>query len=157
MRTKSWSIEQLREAALVAKSYREVLRLLGLRMAGGNYNLMKRTLREHGIVLAQHKGQGWNKGGKRMTVTQRSLDELLVTNSTYQSHKLKLRLFKEGRKKPSCEECGWAEVSKDGRRPLELDHINGVPSDNRLENLRILCPNCHSLKPTHRGLNKKRF
>ncbi len=38
---------------------------------------------------------------------------------------------------------------------LHLDHINGINNDNRLENLRILCPNCHSLKPTHRGKNRK--
>jgi len=43
----------------------------------------------------------------------------------------------------------------DGYLPLELDHINGDHHDNRLENLRILCPNCHSLKPTHRGRRRK--
>ncbi|QQS22454.1 HNH endonuclease [Candidatus Saccharibacteria bacterium] len=59
-------------------------------------------------------------------------------------------------KKPKCEICGWEERSIDGRIPVELDHINGIHSDNRLENLRILCPNCHSLQPTHRGRNKKR-
>ncbi len=58
-------------------------------------------------------------------------------------------------KKPECEECGWAKRSEDGRIPLELDHINGDSHDNRLENLRILCPNCRSLEPTHRGMNIK--
>ena len=43
--------------------------------------------------------------------------------------------------------------SIDGRIPLELDHINGDRHDNRIKNLRILCPNCHSLQPTHRGRN----
>lgn len=47
-------------------------------------------------------------------------------------------------------------MSEDGRIPLELDHINGDRHDNRLENLRVLCPNCHSLKPTHRGLNRSK-
>ncbi len=51
--------------------------------------------------------------------------------------------------------CGWNKTTKDGRLPLELDHINGDSRDNRLTNLQILCPNCHSLQPTHRGLNKK--
>ena len=51
--------------------------------------------------------------------------------------------------------CGWAKISIDGRIPLELDQINGNRHDNRLENLRILCPNCHSLQITHRGMNIK--
>lgn len=62
----------------------------------------------------------------------------------------------DGLKPACCEECGWAKISNDGRLPLELDRINGDRNDNRIENLRILCPNCHSLQPTHRGRNKKR-
>ncbi|MBI5045842.1 MAG: HNH endonuclease [Candidatus Niyogibacteria bacterium] len=85
-----------------------------------------------------------------------SLDKILVQNSTYQSYKLKRRLFKAGIKFPECEKCGWAEFSDDGRLPLELDHINGDSRDNRLNNLRVLCPNCHSLQLTHRGKNKKK-
>ncbi|MEX2398487.1 MAG: HNH endonuclease [Candidatus Saccharimonadales bacterium] len=58
-------------------------------------------------------------------------------------------------KLPKCELCGWDKRSIDGRTPVELDHINGDRYDNRLENLRVLCPNCHSLQPTHRGRNMK--
>lgn len=81
------------------------------------------------------------------------LCKILVRGSDYQSHKLKNRLLKEGIKPKRCEECNWAKTSSDGRLPLELDHINGDKRDNRLKNLRVLCPNCHSLKPTHRGRN----
>ena len=83
------------------------------------------------------------------------LNQILKKNSNFQSYKLKNRLIKEGLKQAFCEECGWAKQTKDGRLPLELHHINGDPHDNRLENLEILCPNCHSLKNNYRGLNRK--
>ncbi len=84
------------------------------------------------------------------------MEKLLVKGGTFQSFKLKKRLFREGLKEEKCELCGWAEKSEDGRIPVELDHINGDRYDNRLQNLRILCPNCHSLQPTHRGKNQRR-
>jgi hypothetical protein len=56
-----------------------------------------------------------------------------------------------------CSSCGWGEINKfTGRVPLELDHINGNRNDNRPENVRILCPNCHALTSTYRGLNVKK-
>lgn len=84
------------------------------------------------------------------------LESVLIKDSDFQSYKLKNRLISAGLKPPYCEECGWAEKSTNGRLPLEIDHINGDSRDNRIENLRILCPNCHSLKPTHRGSNRSR-
>lgn len=155
MRPKKWNIEQLKNAVAESRSIRQVLGKLGLKQAGGNYAQIKKYLIELKIEQKHFTGHGWLKGLRITTNPGIPLKELLVNNSDYQSFKLKKRLFKENLKSKQCEECGWSKISKDGRLPLELDHINGNPRDNRLENLRVLCPNCHSLKPTHRGRNKK--
>jgi hypothetical protein len=118
--------------------------------------MIKKYLREYEIDSRHLKGHGWSKGLHLPSKAKLPLDEVLVQNSLYSSYRLKRRLFAAGLKQPQCEECGWAQRSADGRTPLELDHINGEPRDNRIENLRVLCPNCHSLQATHRGLNIKR-
>jgi 5-methylcytosine-specific restriction endonuclease McrA len=156
MRKRKWTEQDLREAVRISKSLRQVLAHLGLVEAGGNYDQIKKYVREYSLDISHFLGRGWNRGMSGRYLPQTPLNELLVAGGTFQSYKLKKRLFMEGIKSPKCELCGWAEVSADGRLPLELDHINGNRHDNRLENLRILCPNCHSLQPTHRGRNIKR-
>lgn len=137
-----------------SRSIRQILGYLHLKEAGGNYSQIKKYLLLYKIKQSHLKGKAWNKGLKGMSYPRIPLKRILVKNSSFQSYKLKKRLIRAGLKKPVCEECGWAEISEDGRLPLELDHINGNSKDNRIDNLRVLCPNCHSLKPTHRGRNR---
>jgi len=154
MRTRSWTVQQLRQAASRSRSIRQIIASLGLKPTGGNYAQIYKYLKENKIDVKHLKGKGWNKGLKGIGTPRVPLKVILVKNSNFQSYKLKKRLYKTGLKKERCEKCRWSEKSVDGRIPLELDHINGNSHDNRLKNLRILCPNCHSLQPTHRGLNK---
>lgn len=155
MKVRTWTEIQLHNAVKQSTSVRQVLSLLGLKEAGGNYAQIKKYLHFYNIDTSHFKGMAWNKGLRGLGKPIWSLEQILVKNSTFQSYKLKQRLFSANLKPQYCEECSWAERSNDGRLPLELDHINGDSQDNRLENLRILCPNCHSLKPTHRGRNRK--
>ncbi len=154
-RQRSWTDQKLVSAVLISVSYRQVISLLGLIPAGGNYEQVKQRISSLGLDVTHFTGSLWNAGTTYHNKSRVELANLLVKNSNVQSCKLKNRLYEVGLKQPICEMCGWAEVSLDGRIPVELDHINGDRYDNRIENLRVLCPNCHSLQITHRGKNKK--
>lgn len=154
-KVRSWTDQQLIEAVKTSFSYRAVLLKLGLVPAGGNYRQVQGRIASLSLETNHFTGERWNVGQTYHTKSRPSIETLLVKNSDTQSYKLKQRLYEEGLKQPECELCGWAGTASDGRIPVELDHINGDRRDNRLENLRILCPNCHSLQTTHRGKNKK--
>ena len=151
VRKRSWTKEQLRNAVLNSRSYRQVINKLGLVPAGGNYTQIKKYIFEYGLNTKHFLGKGWNKGLVFNPNPEKPIEELLVKGRKYQSHKLRKRLIKIGLKDPWCEKCNWAKKTMSGYLPLELDHINGDSADNRIKNLRILCPNCHSLTPHHRG------
>jgi len=151
MRPKTWTDEKLRAAVKESRSVRQVLMRLNLVAAGGNYRHIQEVIAAKEIDSSHFLGRGWCKGRTTPTVAARPMSEILKKGTNYHSYKLKIRLFRDGLKEKKCELCGWAKKSADGHLPLELDHINGDGRDNRLENLRILCPNCHSLTPTYRA------
>lgn len=148
---RTWTISQLKNAVKNSLSYRQVLLKLKLREAGGNFDQLKKYIKEYGLNITHFKGRGWNAGLKGVRKPKLSLEEILIRGSYFQSYKLKKRLFAAKLKPEHCEKCGWAKYTEYGYLPLELDHINGDRHDNRIENLQVLCPNCHSLQPTHRG------
>ena len=155
VRRRTWTIEQLEAAVRGSTNYRSVLARLNLQPAGGNYSQLKKYIREYGLTTDHFTGQAWSRGRTLVRPPRRALADILTIDSDCGSHWLKQRLFAADVKQRRCEECGWARMAADGRVPVELDHINGDRRDNRLENLRVLCPNCHSLKPTHRGCNRR--
>lgn len=156
-RSKKWTAKQLQEAVKNSTSIRQIIKSLGLIPAGGNYVQVQKYITFYKLDTRHFKGMAWNKGMRGIGKPRITLEAILKKDSSFQSFKLKKRLFAQGLKSPACEECGWAKKSADGRIPLELDHINGDSKDNRIQNLRVLCPNCHSLQPTHRGKNKKHY
>ena len=80
---------------------------------------------------------------------RRPLEEILVEHSTFARNHLKERLYDAGLKRPTCELCGQGEMWRGQVMGMILDHVNGVSDDNRLENLRIVCPNCAATLETH--------
>ena len=102
-----------------------------------------------------YKGNQSGKGcRKRGNGSKIPLQEILDGNHPqYQTYKLKIRLFDEGYKTNKCEECGVDEWNS-MKISCELDHVDGDSNNHNLDNLRVLCPNCHSQTPTFRS--KKR-
>ena len=153
-RKRTYTDEQFIAAVESSLSWRQVLRKLNLNPTGGNYVSMKGLSLRLDVSTEHFTGKGWNKGGRYKSPSKRQTKDILVENSTYTStHHLKHRLWKEELLKNECYECGIKDWN--GKTiSLQLDHINGVRTDNRLENLRILCPNCHSQTETFAGKNK---
>lgn len=79
---------------------------------------------------------------------------VFVENSSYPRHRLKFRII-EGNMIPHKCECGIGSEWNGKKLSLQLDHKNGINNDNRIVNLRFLCPNCHSQQMTYAGKNKK--
>ena len=100
--------------------------------------------------VGNQAGKGIKSDPKRKTAI-----EYINSSSQTQPYKLKLKLFEDGIKEKKCEKCDltkWLDVEI----PLEIHHIDGDRYNNQLENLMILCPNCHALEPNNSGAANKK-
>lgn len=166
MRKRKYTKEIMEKACIGALSFSDVLRNLGLNVKGSDWQRIRRYLAEYGIEGFQKSGHGWSKGKTRETDSRvekqaqkisHSNEVVFSLNSPANVSGLKLtkRLLKIGWNY-SCSMKGCLVKDTWLGKPvtLHLDHINGDKKDNRLENLRFLCPNCHQQTPTWG--NKKR-
>ncbi len=134
------------EAAKNSKTMSQAAAKLGVQFS---------TFKKHAIRLGCYCINQGGKGTQKVSKVRVNLDEILTGNCPeFQTYKLKLRLFKAKIKDEKCEICGIIDWLGN-KIPLELDHIDGNRTNHRLENLRILCPNCHSQTSTYRAKNIK--
>jgi hypothetical protein len=149
-----YSEAEARRAVAASRSLTEVLRRLGMRPAGGNHATLRKYI-ERWSIATDHFDSDAARVIPRPPML--SIEAVLTQNSTYSRGTLKKRLYREGLKQRWCELCGQGETWRGRRMSLILDHANGVADDNRLENLRIVCPNCAATLDTHCGRNGKRL
>lgn len=138
---KSISIEQLKELVKESISISELMRKLGYTAnRGSSFIGLSQYLKDNNISTEHFKGKAHGTSN-----TERySLDQILIKDSTYSNlTSLKNRVLKAGLLEYKCSSCGISKW-KDKPITLQLHHINGDNRDNRIENLTLLCPNCHS-------------
>lgn len=141
--------QKLIEAIANSNSSREVLVYLGLRAAGGNYNALKKAAQLFGLELPKYDFS--ISTGPREYSPWFPDAQVFVENSSYANRgSLKKRMYLMGYKE-ECSECGLGTTWNGKPITLQLDHINGIYNDHRLENLRIICPNCHTQTETFAG------
>lgn len=155
MSKRKWSDQDLINAVKESFSYSQVIQKLGLRPAGSNYDTVKFKIKSLDLDISHFTGQGWNTGVRYQQIRPaKPLNEVLTNPSFHNSNNLRKRLLNEGIKERKCERCSnsyWQGYPIS----LELHHVNGDKFDNRLENLQILCPNCHALTHNYCGKNIK--
>jgi Zn finger protein HypA/HybF involved in hydrogenase expression len=143
--------ESLTQVVSESNSLAEVLRKLEMATTAPNYKTIRKKCKQWNI-------EDSNLTGKYLKIPTQPLECYLTNNSEIAnrgSHSFKLRLIKAGYLIEKCLRCNINEWEGE-KLSLHLDHINGIRTDNRIENLRLLCPNCHSLTNTYAGKNKIR-
>ena len=152
-----WEVPKDKFIAYVKESYsyHSIIKKIGLKNGGFIATVKNRI--EKLKLDTEHfdETKGYKEYSKK---NYKSLKEILVKNSTYNNgNNLKKKLYKAELKEEICEICSIGPEWNGKELVLQIDHINGDHHDNRIENLRILCPNCHTQTDTFCSKNKKRY
>ena len=141
-----WSDDEFITACKCAKTISDVLRTFGLPINPANFKVFHATRVRMGVPISHFKAPEARTGPRPR---RRPLEEVLVENLEVPSCSLRVRLLKAKLLVERCAQCGLGPTWEGRPLTLQLDHINGAHTDNRLENLRLLCPNCHTQTPTY--------
>ena len=157
MNKKRWSViwkkytsEELKEIVFKSKTLSEVLGYFGLINKGNNFKTLKTRLIEENV---DYFHLGWKNAVNKGRCKKIPLEDILIEHSVFNRTHLKKRLLKDGLLKNQCSVCGLVELWNGLKIVMILDHINGDSVDNRIENLRMVCPNCDSQLDTFSGKN----
>lgn len=149
----NWNKEIIEQFVQQSDNFTEVLKKLNIPIQGNNLTTLKRKIKEFKIDISHFT---FKKHYVNNFKCKSDIQTYLIKGSKVSTSKLKEKLFLSGLKENKCEKCGvnfW-----NGEKLIcQLHHINGDHTDNRLENLQILCPNCHSQTDSYCGsANKKK-
>lgn len=144
-----YTIEQLKEGLLKSECMWDLCKILDVTYCSFNLKKIKELCNRHNIVINMDVKKTFQRGKVYNTP-----ESVFVENSTAYRHIVRDMMNKH-HYTGICSDCGCGETHNNKPLKLELDHINGNSTDNRLQNLRWLCPNCHSQTPTYRRGGKK--
>lgn len=136
-----------------SSSIGQILLLLGMMNKGSNFRTLKQRMISDNISLEKFN-ENKSKIIRKNATSSVPLQTYLVQESSYSRCSLKRRIIKEGILDYECRVCNLGPVWNGQKLSLQLEHINGISNDNRIENLCFLCPNCHSQTTTFAGRNK---
>jgi hypothetical protein len=155
---KRYTDQEIIDAVRCSASIAQVLKKLQLSPTGANYKGIHAHFTRLALDVSHFTGQGHLRGKHHGWTPKAPLTAILVENSYYtSSNHLKNRLIREGLLVNRCAACGLPPQWQGKPLKLVLDHRNGNRSDHRLENIRLLCPNCNSQQATFAGKNKGRY
>ena len=158
---KIWNYDKMLFSLIVkeSNSYSEILKKLGLKPIGNNrYNLKERIELENINInhLINNRGFGWSSG--KSLISKEEALKYFINKSQIDRGSIKKYILRFNLITYECKNCGVKDTWNGKKIILDLDHINGNRHDNRILNLRFLCPNCHSQEKTsNRNLKNKTF
>ncbi|MCX3286022.1 HNH endonuclease signature motif containing protein [Streptomyces sp. NEAU-H22] len=154
-----WTKKVLQAAVSASSSMNDVLRRLGLELVGGHHTHISRRIKAYDIDTS-HFVPAVRTEKMRHNQRRRTAEEILIEDTSPHPRRVPSARLKRAMRELGVEErcamCGMEAVWLGEPLPLEVDHIDGDWRDNRVENVRLLCPNCHSTTDTYRGRGRGR-
>lgn len=133
-----------------SNTYSNFLDKIGSSKSGNSYKFTKKYLNNIGVDYTKLTNKRWSS-------SEKSIKEVFINGSSFNNKSLKNKILKYNLLEYKCVKCDNIGLWLGKPISLQLDHINGNNTDNRIFNLRFLCPNCHSQTPTFSGKNNKKI